>query len=480
MMLESMAGQAGRRLILDEPVIVLAGARSGSTLLRRILDAHPDLGCPPETNIAKICTQLMLPWSVMDPSSSEGSLSRHAQSSIHAVATSLFAEYLLRHGKVRWCEKSIGTAQVADRFFELYPKAKFICLYRHCMDVIDSGLEASPWGLTGYGFDQFAIKGNGNSIAALAAYWIELNARAVEFEKKHPDECLRVYYEELVRDPERVAADIFTFIGVDQAPGITERCLADRDGDVFGPGDHKIRMMSSISADSVGRGVRIPVNMIPPPQLRVLNHVLDQLGYATLDQAWQTSACPPALLQRAPEPAPDSDDQCLEPAAGVSGESSVLDELGEMIGQRAQAGMRRTRSSPEYRAARSKAFGMVAYCPDVPGMARSWRVEPERETLTVLEGGDTERLSVDWLLTGEAKNWRAVLSGGINFASSLRSGHLRYIPGGDSAGHHGNPREIAADIDRRVTLVRVFLQLGGGIEELPGGNGRYRGGLLKK
>jgi hypothetical protein len=44
------------------PVFVLCGARSGSTLLRFILDAHPELACPPETNIPALCAQLSSVW----------------------------------------------------------------------------------------------------------------------------------------------------------------------------------------------------------------------------------------------------------------------------------------------------------------------------------------------------------------------------------------------------------------------------------
>jgi len=40
---------AGTGLVTD-PVFVLCNGGSGSTLLRFVLDAHPDLACPPETN----------------------------------------------------------------------------------------------------------------------------------------------------------------------------------------------------------------------------------------------------------------------------------------------------------------------------------------------------------------------------------------------------------------------------------------------
>jgi hypothetical protein len=41
-----------------DPLFVLCMARSGSTLLRFLLDAHPDLACPPETNLWMVCEKL--------------------------------------------------------------------------------------------------------------------------------------------------------------------------------------------------------------------------------------------------------------------------------------------------------------------------------------------------------------------------------------------------------------------------------------
>jgi hypothetical protein len=34
------------------PTFILATSRSGSTLLRFIIDSHPDFACPPETQVA--------------------------------------------------------------------------------------------------------------------------------------------------------------------------------------------------------------------------------------------------------------------------------------------------------------------------------------------------------------------------------------------------------------------------------------------
>src|SRR5579863_617747 len=51
------------------PVIVLTMARSGSTLLRFILDSHPELACPPETSLGSVCYMMTRLWDLLDPSS---------------------------------------------------------------------------------------------------------------------------------------------------------------------------------------------------------------------------------------------------------------------------------------------------------------------------------------------------------------------------------------------------------------------------
>jgi hypothetical protein len=48
-----------------DPVFVLCMGRSGSTLLRFLLDAHPELACPPETSLPALCGQLSVVWSLI-------------------------------------------------------------------------------------------------------------------------------------------------------------------------------------------------------------------------------------------------------------------------------------------------------------------------------------------------------------------------------------------------------------------------------
>lgn len=467
---------------LDEPVIVLTAARCGSTLLRLLLDAHPDLACPPETNVVKVCVQLAAIFRLVgENADSPAGATAAADGRIRDVFTAVFADYLARQGKRRWCDKSLGTAPVAEWFAGLFPKAKFICLYRHGMDVVQSGLEASPWGLTGYGFEQFAGRPGGNNVSALAAYWADHTSRILRFERAHGRRCLRVHYERLVGDPERTAEEIFSFLGVGQVPGITQRCLAaGQDGPgrqgVIGPGDHKIRATRKISAGSVGRGIRIPVELIPPPQLKAVNLVLAELGYSQVDEAWRSSPCPPELLPPDDAAAADSGDQAApgsrgEPAGppGTLGDEmmqTVLANIGEYIGARITASFGLGLPSLTGEADECwRRFGLVAYHADGQRMARAWEVDVGEQSVREICLGHGGRVDADWLVTGDVETWLGVLAGRKNMASCLRDGALRYIGQRDrQPDPDGEPNAAlaaAVKTERRLTTAREMLGLSG-------------------
>jgi protein-tyrosine sulfotransferase len=161
MSLADLNGQCDGRPSAD-PVFVLCMGRSGSTLLRLILDTHPDLACPPETNIPALCSQLAVVWSLIEGAplslqrgDAPPAIPDAAIAGIRTTMDLMTVPYLERRGKKRYCDKSLGTARFAELLTRIYPAARFICLFRHPLDMISSGLEACPWGLNGYGFDPY-------------------------------------------------------------------------------------------------------------------------------------------------------------------------------------------------------------------------------------------------------------------------------------------------------------------------------------
>jgi Sulfotransferase family len=439
-------------LLLDEPVIVLTAARSGSTLLRLILDAHPDLACPPETNILRTFSMLASAWQTLSGGSGGSELSRTAETNLRLTIDNLFSDYLLRSGKRRWCEKSLGTILVANKFASVYPKAKFICLYRHCMDVIYSGLEASPWGLIGYGFEQFSGLRSGNNVSALAAYWSEHTGRALRFEKEYGDRCLRVYYERLVTAPEDVMAEIFAFIGASDAPGITRLSLR-RWTSPGGPGDYKVQETSEITSKSLGRGVRIPVGLIPAAQLQVVNQLLGELGYTLVDDTWRKTPYSPALL-------PDDEAEACgtAPPAAQAEDTftrSALQALDTVMQARLRAGLARPRFTSSG-TADFQPFGIALFLSGEHRLARFWRVAPGRVSGITPTG--SVHSTVDWLVTGDLETWMSVLAGQTKFAVAFRSGALRYIDNPGAASEPAAAQEPSrAPTEMRMALLRDLL-----------------------
>jgi protein-tyrosine sulfotransferase len=179
--------------VSTNPVFVLCNGRSGSTLLRFILDAHPELACPPETNLPALCAQLATVWSLIEGaplSANRGDeppeIPQAAITGVRETMDRMVGSYLNRRGKERYCDKSLGTARYARLLARVYPQAQFVCVYRHPMDVIASGLEACPWGLNGYGFDPYIAATPGNAVMALANFWTDSVRVGLAVEEEFP------------------------------------------------------------------------------------------------------------------------------------------------------------------------------------------------------------------------------------------------------------------------------------------------------
>ncbi len=93
----------------------------GSTLLRFLLDAHPDLACPPETSLPALCTQLAVVWSLIEgaPLAAERGdappqVPDAAVKGIRRMLDEMTWSYLERRGKRLFCDKSLGSARHAD------------------------------------------------------------------------------------------------------------------------------------------------------------------------------------------------------------------------------------------------------------------------------------------------------------------------------------------------------------------------------
>jgi len=252
------------------PVIVLAPAYSGASRVRSLLEGRPDLACTSGTGMLPLCEQALATWQSVDrrPSGQPSSL---ATTSTRAMTASVMIAILAREGKRRWCEVAAANPRAAEAFLRLYPETRFLCLYRACPGVIRAVLDASPWGITDLTFAPFTSKYPANTAAALTAYWITATAPLLDFEREHPQACLRVRFEDLAegRDTED---RITSFLGL--ADAVPQPTLDGLSGTVFQspPGIEQLSPDTESAAD-------LPADLIPPALLAQANDLLRKLDY---------------------------------------------------------------------------------------------------------------------------------------------------------------------------------------------------------
>jgi protein-tyrosine sulfotransferase len=397
------------------PVFIVCNARSGSTLLRCLLDSHPEIACPGETRMAQLTACLLEVSTQLAATPSGPAAPRPAAAASLAasdIVSGLIAPYLAQRGKSVWCDKSLFTAEYLDQFVEVFPDARYVCLHRHAMDVIASGLEACRWGFRHYGFDSYVQRSTDNFVDALASYWLERTAAIVSFEESGRAPTYRVHYEHLVSDPEGTLAGLLDFLRVERSSQVVRQMLAEVFVADHGPGwgDHKMGLTASIGSASVGRGRAIPAILIRPHRRSDMNAVLRALGYAEVTEDWNVSG-------RA-DPSP---------AASANRAPRVDHLVRGLLLPRLQAAPALAAPGPDL---------VLTYG---PGLRQRWRVDAELKTITRLDERAAER---GVQITMRAEVLTDLLLRGLTVDSALRA-RMILVTGGQGAEQQAMMRLLA-------------------------------------
>lgn len=421
----------------ESPIVILTAARSGSTLLRLLLDKHPDIACPPETNIVKTAARLGSVWRVTNNKRED--LSTSAAQVVRAAVTGILKDYLSGRGKIRFCDKSLGTVEDAAQFLAIFPDTKFICLHRHCMDVVYSGIEACPWGVAGYGFDPYVSASPGNNVASLAHYWADQTAAIADFEEDHQDICHRVHYEALVTDTQTACRGIASFLGVAKQAWDWQEALRAND-EMAGAADYKVWSTGSVTTESVGRGVMVPLRVIPPPLLAAVNHQLGRLGYPEIGSGWNQMSRADVLKQWQAAPGQEADS------------TEDLEETAGLLSSKIEAGLARlaAAASRQNRLNGNKRVVFSAYSREGEQRKIDWLIDLEKFECSSYTQFSGDTTGIAWFLAGELADWKALLNGHIDLAVALRRGNLRILNQLDA---HGDDEGI------RISLAASILGL---------------------
>ncbi len=190
--------------------------RSGTTLLRLQLDAHPELAIPPETGFGELAARFdgraVTPAALSDaitelPTWPDLHVERDALASafreqprfdLGAGLRACYRLYAAAHGKDRYGDKTPGHSTRMEVLARTLPEAHFIHIVRDGRDVAASlrGLSFAP--------------GDGG-IAAIAAEWRDTLWRVRRAAARVPHYA-EIRYERLVAEPEAVLRELCDFL----------------------------------------------------------------------------------------------------------------------------------------------------------------------------------------------------------------------------------------------------------------------------
>ncbi len=199
------------------PIFIGGLYRSGTTLMRQLLDGHPHIACGPESHLFRqnqleriyaylrtIWPTLLSPHYAFDPHTVDQVMA----GLIHAVVMPNSQQ----QDKPRWAHKTPETIFFIDTLFAVFPAAQFIHMIRDPRDAFCSVRERAAkdkprWATW--------------TPKQVAAEWCRRINCGLAW-RERTDRYREVRYEELVTQPEATLRSLFAFLGEPWAASVLE------------------------------------------------------------------------------------------------------------------------------------------------------------------------------------------------------------------------------------------------------------------
>ena len=231
------------------PLVLIGGCgRSGTTLLREMLNRHSKLFCGPETSMFGLQfwpNNISKMWNL-----DEKMLISKANSADNLVhfAEEFYIEQSSRAGKTRPADKTPNNIRVIGKLLNWFPRGRFIHIVRDGRDVACS-LRNHP---------KEKIE-NGKIVPSLinrpilecAQRWLNDTSNGLVY-RSHP-RYHEIKYEELVTDPEAVLRGLCEFLGEDYQPCMVDPSATQSDNMGVGRLVNNQNSKEKVSNRSLGR-----------------------------------------------------------------------------------------------------------------------------------------------------------------------------------------------------------------------------------
>jgi protein-tyrosine sulfotransferase len=268
-----------------EGILVLGAPRSGTTLVRRLLDAHPDVAVPPETQLFTASARFLadLPmgtgaaFGVRAGLAQAGFPEDEVLARVRALAFGFLRDHAARAGKPRWAEKTtVNTFHLREIEALCGDHVQYVVLVRHGLDAAASTEEL--FAKTGAWFAELHayLRTEHRPLVALARAWADGTTALLDLRDRRPGQVHVVRYEDLVADPVSSVGALLAFLGLPDPGDLVGAALARPAEPGFG--DWKTWATRAVHTDSVGRWRKLDRALVGA-MLEACAPVLARAGY---------------------------------------------------------------------------------------------------------------------------------------------------------------------------------------------------------
>jgi Sulfotransferase family len=248
---------------MDDARFIVGNDRSGTTMLRLILDRGPDLAIPPESMFLTDFDDVfeaggprageeqalmqavwehpkVALWDLEGPAPSVPPRLAPADA-YRFIVEAPYRAYAAKHGKPHWADKTPHYVHHIDHLLRVWPRARFVVLVRDGRDVALS-LRRMPFGP--------------NNAWAATQWWARGVRAGRRTAEQHPDAVLAVRYEDVASAPATHVPRICDFLGVTYHDDMLALEKADRSKIVADQASWFPTIFEGINTTAVGRWER--------------------------------------------------------------------------------------------------------------------------------------------------------------------------------------------------------------------------------
>ncbi|HJP18766.1 MAG: hypothetical protein CMD96_06050 [Gammaproteobacteria bacterium] len=203
-------------------IFLISQPRAGSTLLQLMLSGHADIATTSEPWIAlhpiyalrtsgidTMYDSKLAHLALLDFLKQSGMDISFYKKQVASFLLSLYKQAIEYQKKKFFLDKTPHYCQIIPELVEIFPKAKFIILFRNPLAVLNSILKT--W-----------VKDDITHLGSYENHLMDAPRKLVDFTKEYPERCLKVKYEELVTMPEIVLKDICSFLDISYSDRMLE------------------------------------------------------------------------------------------------------------------------------------------------------------------------------------------------------------------------------------------------------------------